>query len=123
MGAFAFPRIAADHLRLAAQETEAELEYLAVKNVTWTTAGTGEQIADELELWFRSGAADGFNVLVPLHPRGTEDFVEQVIPILQRRGLFREDYDGATLRDHFELDPPRPRPTLSPARRCCQDSG
>lgn len=74
--------------------------------VHWTIAGTAEQVADELEEWFRAGVADGFNILVPLHPKGTEDFVDQVVPILQQRGLFRTEYEGTTLRDHFGLDYP-----------------
>lgn len=74
--------------------------------VHWTIAGTAERVADELEEWFRAGVADGFNILVPLHPKGTEDFVDQVVPILQHRGLFRTEYEGTTLRDHFGLDYP-----------------
>ena len=77
-----------------------------LSNVHWTIAGSAEQIADELESWFRAGAADGFNILVPLHPKGTEDFTERVVPILQRRGLFRTEYEGTTLRDHFGLRSP-----------------
>jgi alkanesulfonate monooxygenase SsuD/methylene tetrahydromethanopterin reductase-like flavin-dependent oxidoreductase (luciferase family) len=81
-----------------------------LRNVHWTIAGSAEQIADELERWFRAGAADGFNILVPLHPKGTEDFMEQVVPILQRRGLFRTEYDGTTLREHFGLAVPGRNP-------------
>lgn len=87
-----------------------------LRNVHWTIAGSAEQIADELERWFRAGAADGFNILVPLHPKGTEDFMEQVVPILQRRGLFRTEYDSTTLREHFGLAVPgatRPAPPPS----------
>lgn len=69
-------------------------------------AGTPEQIADQLEEWFREGAADGFNVMPPILPTGLEDFVDHVVPILQSRGLFRSEYTGRTLRDHYGL--PRP---------------
>jgi N-acetyl-S-(2-succino)cysteine monooxygenase len=69
-------------------------------------AGTPEQTADELEEWFQGGAADGFNVMPPILPVGLEDFVDHVVPILQRRGLFRTEYTGRTLRDHYGL--PRP---------------
>jgi len=69
-------------------------------------AGTPEQVADELELWFTSGAADGFNVMPAALPGGLTDFVEQVVPILQRRGLFRTDYTGTTLREHYGLARP-----------------
>jgi FMN-dependent oxidoreductase (nitrilotriacetate monooxygenase family) len=69
-------------------------------------AGTPEQVADTIEEWFTSGAADGFNVMPPYYPGGLEVFVETVVPILRRRGLFRTGYTGHTLRDHFGL--PRP---------------
>ena len=54
----------------------------------------------------RHGAADGFNMMPPVLPSGLETFVEHVIPILRKRGLFRTEYDGPTLRDHYGL--PRP---------------
>lgn len=72
-------------------------------------AGTPEQVADEIQRWFTEGAADGFNVMAPYFPGGLEDFVDQVVPILQRRGLFREEYEGTTLRDHFGLARPESR--------------
>lgn len=101
-----------NRLRTWVQQEDLSIRQLAVKVekglgvVHWTIAGTAEQVADELEEWFRAGVADGFNILVPLHPLGTEDFVDQVVPILQRRGLFRTEYQGSTLRDHFGLEYP-----------------
>jgi FMN-dependent oxidoreductase (nitrilotriacetate monooxygenase family) len=74
--------------------------------------GTPGQIADQIELWFRSGAADGFNVMPPYLPGGLVDFVEQVVPDLQRRGLFRTEYTGRTLREHYGL--PRPASQYAP---------
>jgi FMN-dependent oxidoreductase (nitrilotriacetate monooxygenase family) len=68
--------------------------------------GTPEQIADGLEEWFLAGAADGFNVMPPWFPGAFDDFVDQVVPILQRRGLFREEYTGTTLREHLGLARP-----------------
>lgn len=68
--------------------------------------GTPEQIADDVEHWFRAGAADGFNVMPDVLPSGFDDFVEQVVPELQRRGLFRTEYDGTTLRSHLGLGLP-----------------
>lgn len=68
-----------------------------------TLAGTPEQIADDLQEWFTAGAADGFNVMPPYLPGGLVDFVEQVVPILQRRGLFRTEYTATTLRGHYGL--------------------
>jgi FMN-dependent oxidoreductase (nitrilotriacetate monooxygenase family) len=69
-------------------------------------AGTASQVADELEHWFSEGAADGFNIMPATLPGGLADFVEQVVPELQRRGLFRTEYSGTTLREHYGL--PRP---------------
>ena len=71
-----------------------------------TFTGTPEQIAATMEEWFTSGAADGFNVMAPVLPAGLELFVEHVVPILRRRGLFRSEYTGKTLREHYGL--PRP---------------
>ena len=72
----------------------------------WTLVGTPEHIADQLEHWFKTGAADGFNVLAPTLPHGLKDFAELVIPELQRRGLFRTEYSGRTLREHLGLSRP-----------------
>ncbi len=68
-----------------------------------TFAGTPEQIADELQLWYEQGAADGFNIMPPYLPGGLEDFVDHVVPILRKRGLFRTEYTGRTLREHYGL--------------------
>lgn len=69
-------------------------------------SGTPVQIADQLEEWFVKGAADGFNIMPPYLPKGFEDFTQLVVPELQKRGLFRTEYTGATLRDHYELARP-----------------
>jgi FMN-dependent oxidoreductase (nitrilotriacetate monooxygenase family) len=71
-----------------------------------TFAGTPEQVADAITRWWNSGAADGFNIMPPVLPRGLTEFVDHVVPILQRRGLFRTEYQGRTLREHYGL--PRP---------------
>lgn len=68
--------------------------------------GTAEQIADHMEQWYVEEAADGFNIMPPYLPGALDDFVELVIPELQRRGLFRTEYTGRTLREHLGL--PRP---------------
>jgi len=70
----------------------------------WVLCGTPESIADSLEEWFVERAADGFNILPPYFPDAFSDFVDLVVPILQRRGLYRVDYQGQTLRDHLGLD-------------------
>ena len=69
----------------------------------WVLCGTPHRIADTLEQWFVEGAADGFNILPAHFPGGFADFVDRVVPELQRRGLFRHEYESATLRDHFGL--------------------
>ena len=68
-----------------------------------TFAGTPQQVADEIELWFAEGAADGFNVMPPYLPGGLDDFVDRVVPILQERGLFRTEYTASSLRGHYGL--------------------
>jgi alkanesulfonate monooxygenase len=68
--------------------------------------GTAKTIADEMEEWLMTEASDGFTVQFPYLPGGLDDFCEQVVPELQRRGLFRRDYEGKTLRDNLGL--PRP---------------
>ena len=68
--------------------------------------GTPVQIADTIETWFTQEAADGFNVMPPLYPQLLDAFTDKVVPILQERGLFRTEYAGSTLRDHYGL--PRP---------------
>ncbi|WP_427015363.1 NtaA/DmoA family FMN-dependent monooxygenase [Pseudarthrobacter sp. P1] len=97
-------------------------ESLTIRQVTgriagarghYTFIGTPEQVADEIELWSSTGAADGFNIMPPTFPGGLDDFVDLVVPILQRRGLFRTEYTG-----------PHPARTLRPgaaagaARHC-----
>lgn len=77
-----------------------------VSRASFSMAGTPEQVADMMEDWFRAGAADGFSLSPNYLPGGLEDFVDQVVPILQKRGLFRTDYQGATLRENLGL--PRP---------------
>jgi alkanesulfonate monooxygenase SsuD/methylene tetrahydromethanopterin reductase-like flavin-dependent oxidoreductase (luciferase family) len=68
--------------------------------------GTLIDIADQLEAWFRSGAADGFNLMFPLLPEDWLQFTALVVPKLQRRGLAQTEYDGETLRDRLGLKKP-----------------
>lgn len=82
------------------------LGYLAGARGHFVTAGTPEQIADLIADWFAEGAADGFNIMPPLLPAQLDAFSATVIPILQRRGLFRTEYEGTMLRDHYGLDWP-----------------
>jgi FMN-dependent oxidoreductase (nitrilotriacetate monooxygenase family) len=71
--------------------------------------GTATDIADSMEEWHRTGAADGFNVLSLTYPDGFEDFASLVVPELQRRGLFRREYEGRTLRENLGLPYPANR--------------
>jgi FMN-dependent oxidoreductase (nitrilotriacetate monooxygenase family) len=68
--------------------------------------GTAEQVADQMEEWFLGGACDGFVIAATHLPGAFEDVVRMVVPILQRRGLFRTEYEGVTLRDHLGLARP-----------------
>jgi FMN-dependent oxidoreductase (nitrilotriacetate monooxygenase family) len=68
--------------------------------------GTPADIADFMQEWFEGGAADGFILLMPTLPAALEDFVKLVVPELQRRGLFRREYEGKTLRDKLGLSEP-----------------
>ncbi|ALS23899.1 LLM class flavin-dependent oxidoreductase [Paenibacillus naphthalenovorans] len=70
--------------------------------------GTPAQIADNFEEWLEKEACDGFNIMCPYLPGGLNEFVELVVPELQRRGIFRKEYTGVTLRDHFGLERPNP---------------
>jgi alkanesulfonate monooxygenase SsuD/methylene tetrahydromethanopterin reductase-like flavin-dependent oxidoreductase (luciferase family) len=72
----------------------------------FTFAGTPEQVADLMIDWFEDGAADGFNVMPPILPWMLDVFIAEVVPLLQKRGLFRTEYTGATLRAHYGLDRP-----------------
>jgi alkanesulfonate monooxygenase len=68
--------------------------------------GTPRTIADEMEEWLVTEGSDGFNVMFPYLPAGLDDFVDRVVPELQRRGIFRREYEGRTLRENLGL--PRP---------------
>ena len=82
------------------------LSYLAGARGHFVTLGTPEQIADLMQDWFQTGAADGFNVMPPVLPFMLDAFIEQVVPLLQKRGLFRTEYAAASLRDQYGLDRP-----------------
>jgi alkanesulfonate monooxygenase len=68
--------------------------------------GTAQTIADQMQEWLDSEGCDGFNVMFPWLPGGLDDFVDKVVPELQRRGIFRREYEGRTLRENLGL--PRP---------------
>jgi hypothetical protein len=72
----------------------------------WQVVVTPEQIADQIEGHFLNGGADEFNVMPPYLPDGLEEFVDHVVPELQRRSLFRTEYEGHTLRENLDLQRP-----------------
>jgi FMN-dependent oxidoreductase (nitrilotriacetate monooxygenase family) len=80
---------------------------VSVSRASLALAGTPETVADMCETWFREGAADGFSLSPNYLPGALDDFVDQVVPILQQRGLFRTEYQGATLRENLGI--PRPQ--------------
>ncbi|WP_320200427.1 LLM class flavin-dependent oxidoreductase [Agrobacterium sp. rho-13.3] len=93
-------------------------QWIASARGHYTIVGTPETIADMLQEWFENEAADGFNILPPWLPTALDDFVDLVIPELQRRGLFRTEYEGKTLRENLGL--PFPVNRWSAARSAAQ---
>jgi FMN-dependent oxidoreductase (nitrilotriacetate monooxygenase family) len=71
--------------------------------------GTPATIADQMEEWLLTDACDGFNVMFPYLPAGLDDFVDRIVPELQRRGIFRREYEGKTLRENLGLSRPENR--------------
>jgi alkanesulfonate monooxygenase len=84
----------------------------------FTIIGSAERVADTMEEWFTTGAADGFNFLPPTAPGALYDFIDLVIPLLQRRGLFRTAYEGTTLRENLGL--PKPLDNAARARMAAE---
>ena len=78
-----------------------------------TFTGTPVQVADTIQHYFENGAADGFNIMPAVLPSGIEAFAGKVVPILQERGLFRTEYEGTTLREHYGLPRPADRLVLT----------
>ncbi|MEI7026417.1 LLM class flavin-dependent oxidoreductase [Paenibacillus sp. y28] len=99
-------RIIVDTARRTKQTIRELGLHFAVARGHMKVTGTPAQIADLMEDWFRSAACDGFNIMPPLLPGGMGEFVDYVVPELQRRGLFRTEYTGNTLRDHLGLARP-----------------
>ncbi|QXZ80770.1 LLM class flavin-dependent oxidoreductase [Rhizobium sp. L51/94] len=95
-----------DIVRRERPTLRALLHGLAGARGHFATSGTPEQIADIIQDWFTTGAADGFNVMPPILPDQFDVFVAEVLPILRARGLFRTKYEGSTLREHLGLTRP-----------------
>ncbi|MDI4649112.1 LLM class flavin-dependent oxidoreductase [Cohnella hashimotonis] len=100
-----------DNIKRQAREEGLTLRQAALRNATpkGPLVGTPERIADVLERFFREEAVDGFIILGHVLPEGIDDFVDHVVPILQQRGLFREEYEHDTLRGHLGLAMPKNR--------------
>lgn len=81
-------------------------QYLAGARGHWVVVGTPQSIADQIQTWFENGACDGFNVMPPVLPQSLNEFVDLVVPELQKRGLFRTAYEGTTLRENLGLARP-----------------
>ena len=79
------------------------LGYLNAGGGHLTLIGTPEEVVDQMEEWFAAGVADGFNLMPPTLPGSLDDFVELIVPELQKRGLFRTAYKGHTFREHLGL--------------------
>lgn len=112
-------RSVTDRMKAWAKAEGLTLRQVALQVATPKPAflGTPESVADQLQAWFEAGAADGF-IVAAAAPGGLEEFVDQVVPILQERGLFRTDYESDTLRDHLGL--PIPENVHTKLRRAVQ---
>ncbi|MFD4367549.1 NtaA/DmoA family FMN-dependent monooxygenase [Rhodococcus sp. NPDC058521] len=92
-----------ENVRRTGSDTRGAARLLASGSVHAKVVGDAQQVADFITDWFVSGACDGFNLMIDELPGGLEDFVEQVLPILRGRGIFRTEYDTTSLRGHYGL--------------------
>ena len=81
-------------------------QYVGGSFSTLEIVGTPTTIVDQMEEWFLAGGCDGFNIMFPFLPDGLDDFVDKIVPELQRRNLFRHTYEGKTLRENLGLERP-----------------
>ena len=104
-----------DSIKKTAREKELSLREMALQATTprHEFIGTAEQVADTMQDWFESGAADGFMLSGAVLPQGFDDFVDYVLPILKERGLFRTEYEADTLRGNLGLPIPENRYTAA----------
>ncbi len=100
-----------DRIKQVAKEEGLTLREMALRSTTPRNEfiGTPEQVADSMQAWFESGAADGFMLNPSVLPQGLNDFLEHVLPLLKERGLFREEYEAETLRGNLGLPKPENR--------------
>lgn len=102
----AFAKVMLDKAKRENMRLRDVYNLMAAARGHWVLCGTPEYVADTLETWFATGAADGFNIMPSHFPSGLKDFVDLVVPILQERGLYRTEYEGKTLRDRMGLERP-----------------
>ncbi|MFK0333543.1 LLM class flavin-dependent oxidoreductase [Rhizobium sp. NPDC090275] len=102
----AFAKVMLDKARRENMRLRDVYNLMAAARGHWVLCGTPEYIADTLETWFKTGAADGFNIMPSHFPDGLTDFVDMVVPILQQRGIYRTEYEGNTLRDRMGFERP-----------------
>jgi len=102
---------ATDRIKQVAREENLTLRQMAIRSTTPRPVfiGTPAQIADTMQIWFEAGAADGFMINNSVLPVGFNEFVDQVLPILKERGLFRTEYESDTLRGNLGLQKPANR--------------
>ena len=82
------------------------LSKMAAARGHYVFAGTPEQVAELIEDWFYDGVADGINLMPPVLPKMLDVFIDEVVPLLQKKGIFRTSYQGDTLREHYGLERP-----------------
>jgi FMN-dependent oxidoreductase (nitrilotriacetate monooxygenase family) len=102
----AFARVMLDKAKRENMRLRDVYNLMAAARGHWVLCGTPDYVADTLETWFTTRAADGFNVMPSHFPAGLTDFVDLVVPILQERELYRTQYEGTTLRDRMGLERP-----------------
>jgi FMN-dependent oxidoreductase (nitrilotriacetate monooxygenase family) len=103
---------ARDRIVAAARKDNLTIRQLAQRAGSYAGlafVGTPQTIADEMQAWLEQEGSDGFNIMFPYLPEGLDDFVGKVVPELQRRGLFRTEYEGSTLRENLGLARPANR--------------
>jgi alkanesulfonate monooxygenase SsuD/methylene tetrahydromethanopterin reductase-like flavin-dependent oxidoreductase (luciferase family) len=115
-GLSVFVKATAAEAREDFEFTQSLVHPIVARDIVGTTLGSTNiivgsptQVADHMQHWFETGACDGFNVMPPYIPGSLDDFCELVIPELQRRGLFRSEYEGNTLRENLGLIRPSSR--------------
>ena len=100
---------ATDHIKQMARDEKLTLRQMALRSTTPRNEfiGTATQVADKMQAWFEARGADGFMLNDSVLPDGFNDFVDQVLPILKERGLFRAEYEADTLRGNLGLSKPQ----------------